>query len=471
MMGASLSLISTNQKRNRKYRGRFLIVDDETSANLILKSILEGEDLRVEAVTNEKDMFACLKRYSFDAVFLDYKLGSVNGLNLVPRILREYPYCRIIMITAHGSIDLAVNAGKKGVSGFITKPFDEEKVLVEISKALKEKTKPNLEPSTLIDSEIIGNSPEILRIHEQINKMKDVDSTVLILGESGTGKELVARALHQSSKRKEGQFEAINCAAIPDSLLEAELFGCKKGAFTDAKTDRKGLFEICNNGTLFLDEIGEMPIHLQSKLLRALQEKEVTPLGGSRSVKITTRVVAATNQNLDKLVRDGKFRKDLFYRLSVLQILLPPLRERKDDIRLLANHFIERLSKQFSKKIEALENSLMLRLESYEWPGNVRELYNSLERAIVLSTDGMILMQDLFAHLESHEDLEDFSSGEFKPLQIAKEEFERQYLEKLLESTKGNVTTASKIAGRMRTDMYRLFSKHDIDPNSYKEGG
>lgn len=298
--------------------------------------------------------------------------------------------------------------------------------------------------------------------------MKDVDSTVLVLGESGTGKELVARALHQLSKRSSNRFEAVNCAAIPENLLEAELFGCKKGAFTDAKADRKGLFEICNDGTLFLDEIGEMPVHLQSKILRALQEKEVTPLGASKSIKIKTRVVAATNQNLDRLVREGKFRKDLFYRLSVLQIMVPPLRDRNEDIELLAAYFTDRLAKQFDKKIEPLSSELTVRLSSYEWPGNVRELYNSLERAVVLSSDGRLSTGDIFSHLESNDDYTSIGSGEFKPLQEAKEDFERHYLEKLLDSTGGNVSQASKIAGRMRTDMYRLFSKHNIDPNSFK---
>ena len=467
-MAGALNFQSAGKNKKANYKGRYLIVDDESSANLILSSILEGEGLRVESVTNEKDMFNFLSRYSFDAVFLDYKLGSVDGLNLVPRILREYPYCKIIMITAHGSIDLAVNAMKKGVSGFITKPFDEEKVLLEINKSLKEKLKLDSQSKPTVDSEIIGNSPAIHRIHEQINKMKDAESTVLILGESGTGKELVARALHKMSKRSKNQFEAINCAAIPESLLEAELFGCKKGAFTDAKIDRKGLFEICNDGTLFLDEIGEMPIHLQSKLLRALQEKEVTPLGGSRSIKITARVVAATNQNLDRLVRNGKFRKDLFYRLSVLQILLPPLRERKEDIELLSDSFIKKLSGQFDKKIAPANHSLKLRLSSYEWPGNVRELYNAIERAVVLSSNGELSVQDVFAHLESQDDLLAIESTEFKPLQEAKDEFERQYLERLLNSTEGNVSLAAKIAGRMRTDMYRLFTKHQIDPNTYK---
>lgn len=449
-------------------KGRFLIVDDETSASLILRSILESEGLRVESANNEKEMFNQLERYSFDAVFLDYKLGSANGLELLPRILREHPYSRIIMITAHGSIDLAVNAMKKGVSGFITKPFSDEKVLGEIENALFDKNKPSLSTQENSGSGIIGKSPQIQRIHEQINKMKDVDSTVLILGESGTGKELVARALHQLSKRSVNRFEAVNCAAIPETLLEAELFGCKKGAFTDAKSDRKGLFEICNEGTLFLDEIGEMPLHLQSKLLRALQEKEVTPLGASQSIKITTRVVAATNQNLDRLVREGMFRKDLFYRLSVLQILIPPLRDRSEDIGLLANYFVKRLSEQFGKEAPSMESQIISRLSAYEWPGNVRELYNSLERAIVLSSDGSLSTQDIFSHLETQDDLLPVGSGELKPLQDAKEEFELRYLEKLLELTEGNVSKAAKIAGRMRTDMYRLFSKHNIDPNVFK---
>lgn len=467
-MNATLQLPRSNT-RNIAHKGRYLIVDDEKSSSLILQAILESEGLRVDIAKNEEEMMDILARYSFDALFLDYKLGKSNGLHLIPRILREFPFCRIIMITAHGSIDLAVDAMKKGVSGFITKPFDEIKVLNEIKHSFCKTITAQTPNEWNDDTGIVGKSPQITRIHEQIHKMKNVDSTVLILGESGTGKELVARALHQLSKRSKNRFEAINCAAIPENLLEVELFGCKKGAFTDAKSDRKGLFEICSDGTLFLDEIGEMPIHLQSKLLRVLQEKEISPLGSTRTVQLKTRVVAATNQNLDRLVREGKFRKDLFYRLSILQISMPPLRDRKEDIELLVNYFVDKLCHQFDKKVTKINEDLLIRICSYEWPGNVRELYNSLERAVVLSEGDQLNADDVFFHIkQQNEDIPSLDHSHFKSLNEAKEEFEKLYLERLLEATKGNVSHAAKIAKRLRTDMYRLFGKYNIDPSSFK---
>jgi transcriptional regulator with PAS, ATPase and Fis domain len=298
--------------------------------------------------------------------------------------------------------------------------------------------------------------------------MKDVDTTVLVYGESGTGKELVARALHAHSVRAKQRFEAINCAAIPENLLESELFGHKRGAFTDAKTDRKGLFEVCTDGTLFLDEIGELPLALQSKLLRALQEKVVIPLGSASSVKVNTRIVAATNRNLNWLVKEGRFRKDLYYRLSILQIETPPLRDRPEDITELTNHFIKNISEKFGRAIKAPSNELLARLSSYDWPGNVRELQNSLERAIILSEDGNLRIEDVFARSKCDEGESGDDVSCIKELTVAKDEFEKRYLDKLLAATKGNVAQASRIAGRIRTDMYRLFTKYQIDPNSYK---
>ena len=412
-------------------------------------------------------MTESLQKERFAAIFLDYKLGDSNGLEILRGLIKEYPSLPVIMITAHGSISLALEAVHTGASGFITKPFFDNKVQMEIERSLRNRTKSSDGVNNLVNSSgIIGQSPAVARIHHQIHKMKDVETTVLIFGESGTGKELIAKALHFLSKRNNGKFEAINCAAIPETLLEAELFGYKKGAFTDAKSDRKGMFETCAQGTLFLDEIGEMPLSLQSKLLRVLQEKEVTPLGSSTSIAVATRVVAATNRNLKWLVNEGKFRKDLYYRLSILQIEAPPLRERLEDIPELTSYFVSCISRNLGKKIGPISSELMARLLSHDWPGNIRELQNALERAIVLSDQGALSFSDIFS--QSDEDSEDIGSAWNKPLTEAKDDFEKKYLEKLLMVTKGNVSQASRIAGRLRTDMYRLFNKYDLDPSPYK---
>lgn len=445
---------------------RALVVDDESTSSLILRSMLEAQGLPTKSVDSVEAMHQILATDPVDLVFLDYKLGKADGLEVLSKIISEHPRIKVIMITAHGSIDLAVQAMHRGASGFITKPFDEAKVAREVERTAESKSsKRNLKDDR---GEIVGVSPAIARIYEQIERMKDVDTTVLVSGESGTGKELVARALHERSIRAKQRFEAINCAAIPENLLESELFGNKRGAFTDAKTDRKGLFEVCTDGTLFLDEIGELPLALQSKLLRALQEKVVIPLGSTSSVKVNTRIVAATNRNLNWLVKEGRFRKDLYYRLSILQIETPPLRDRPEDITELTSHFIKNISEKFGRAIKAPSNELLARLSSYDWPGNVRELQNSLERAIILSEDGNLRIEDVFARTDSDEGESGGDVSCIKELTLAKDEFEKRYLEKLLVATKGNVAQASRIAGRIRTDMYRLFTKYEIDPNSYK---
>jgi DNA-binding NtrC family response regulator len=459
------------KNKNLSFSGRCaLVVDDEATSSLILTSMLETCALTVQTAKTAVEMQSLLSTSQFDIIFLDYKLGKTDGLELLGKIVGEYPRARIIMITAHGSIDLAVQAMRRGASGFITKPFEEDKIRREIDRMLTpgKRLKASM-PSYRAETGIIGASPAIARIHEQIDRMKDVDTTVLIIGESGTGKELVARALHDRSTRSKEKFEAINCAAIPENLLESELFGHKRGAFTDAKSDRKGLFEVCSNGTLFLDEIGELPLNLQSKLLRVLQEKVIIPLGSSQSIKVNTRVVAATNRNLQWLVKEGRFRRDLYYRLSILQIETPPLRDRPEDIATLTNYFIETITDKFARCVKPPTNELLARLTSYDWPGNVRELQNSLERAIILSEDGTLAIDDIFAHPEIT-DQDDFSSDVscIKDLTQAKDEFEKRYIEKLLVATNGNVSRASKIAGRIRTDMYRLFTKYNIDPTVYK---
>lgn len=447
-----------------------LIVDDEEVSGVVLSNLLESLGTKCQTVGSKELLYDFLEKKNFDFIFLDYRLGSDCGLDILRELVKKHLFTRVFMITAYGSIDLALQSIHMGATGFITKPFGKE-VEVEIRRALRIKDKETRDFFALSGNQtgIMGQSKKIRYLHEQIYKMKDVDTNVLIFGESGTGKELITRALHNTSKRSNERFEAINCAAIPGNLLEAELFGYRRGAFTDAKSDRVGLFESCSSGTLFLDEIGELPLELQGKLLRVLQEKIVTPLGARQSVKINTRVIAATNKNLKKMVAAGEFREDLYYRLSILQIESPSLRERAEDIPVLVEYFLTKISKELEKPVFSLTAEIMSKIESYNWPGNVRELKNSLERAIILSDSGLISLEHLFEHSADLEGLSDGSVGSIKELSEMKEEFEKEYLENLMEKTKGNVTNASKIAGRLRTDMYRLFAKHGIDHARFKQ--
>ncbi len=335
----------------------------------------------------------------------------------------------------------------------------------------------NIDPwnETLYPFGIIGQSLPIKNIVDQINRIKDVDSNVLIIGESGTGKELVVRGIHSGSKRSSGRFEAINCGAIPEALLESELFGHKKGAFTDAKLDRKGIFERCQGGVLFLDEIGEMPVNLQVKLLRALQEREVTPIGSSEIIKIDARVVAATNRNLLDEVKIGRMREDLYFRLAVLTIYIPALRERIEDIPLLARYFIDIYARRFQKSIHFLNHDLEVKLMTYSWPGNIRELQNSLERAVVMSADGFLQLEDLVPQWPQSPGVEKkvtvASTEKFDstiPLTEAKSDFEQKYLRHLLEITRGNISEMARLSGRYRADIYKLLSKHGIEWDEFR---
>ena len=358
-----------------------------------------------------------------------------------------------------------------------------------------------------------GKSRSIQLVRDSIERMKDVDSTVLILGESGTGKELVAQALHMRSTRVSHRFAAINCGAIPENLLESELFGYKKGAFTDAKSDRHGLFEVCSGGSLFLDEIADLPLNLQVKLLRVLQEREITPLGSSRSIKVDTRIIAATNRDIKQSIAARLFRHDLFFRLTILTIVLPPLRERREDIPLLIEEFIRRFNQRFGKAVAYPSHNVLMRLCAYNWPGNIRELQNTIERGVVLAEDSELQVGDLLGfdipftglstkHLPHRFEVKDeeviggnlsrengdqpmtffaesdlsggdalkHGVGSIVPLTLAKEAFEAEYLTLLLEATGGNISEAARLAGRYRADMYDLLAKHKISPLGFRGG-
>ena len=376
------------------------IIDDEPSICVSLQLALKNL-YRVKTFTSSLPALASMEAEGADIVLLDLRLGEENGLEVLERIKRIDPNTEVIMMTAFGSIDTSVNAMQKGAFTYLTKPINIEELKVIIQQAgnirkLNEQIyylSDQLESKSRFDA-IIGESAPMQRVYMLIDRVKDIDTNVLITGESGTGKELVARAIHNAGKRYRERFVVVNCAAIPENLLELEFFGYKRGAFTGAMQDKKGKLEQADNGTLFLDEIGDMPMGLQSKLLRALQDKEFTPVGGSTPIKVDTRILAATNRDLPALIAEGRFREDLYYRLNVMEIKLPPLRERQGDIVILCNYLLGKFSAELNKPIRAITPEAKEMLERLPYPGNVRQLANILEYACILCQDGVISKED-----------------------------------------------------------------------------
>ncbi len=381
---------------------KVLIVDDDESVRNMLSIVLKRENYSVLTADSGKRAVELLKKNKINLVISDIKMPEMDGIELLNIIKEKKEKIPVIMITGHASTVDAIEAMKIGAEQYITKPFniDELKVIIEKAIYKKKIEEENIELKSRIGAwteyeHIIGKSKEMLEIFVLIESMSENDSTVLITGESGTGKELIAKAIHNKSIRSGGKFISINCSALPETLLESELFGHKKGSFTDAYNDKKGLFEEADGGTLFLDEIGDMSLQMQVKLLRALQEKKIKPIGSNEEISVNNRIISATNKNLKESIEDGTFRSDLYYRLNVIPINLPPLRERKEDIVLLLNHFIEFYNKKFSKKIKGIEKSALLFFENYSWPGNIRELGNFIERAITLEKSDYITIESV----------------------------------------------------------------------------
>lgn len=382
-------------------RPKILIIDDEAAICVSLRYAL-GRDYDLKAVTSEEEALTALAQDSFDLVLLDLMLGNQDGVEVLQKIKEYAPDIVVIIMTAHGSISSSVSAMKKGAFTYLTKPLDIEELKIFIQQGLNYQ-RLNRKVSYLSDElqgryqygGMIGKSPVMQSVYELVAKLKDVDTPVVVTGESGTGKELVARAMHYMGSRKNEHFVDINCAAIPESLLEMEFFGYKRGAFTGATTDKKGKFEVADKGTIFLDEIGDMPITLQGKLLRVLQEKQFTPIGSNENKTIDVRVVAATNRDLWQLVQDGKFRNDLYFRLNVITIRLPPLRERKQDIPMLASKFIVQLNDEHKREVKGITKEAERILLTYDYPGNVRELQNIIEFAMIMCNDAYIEASDL----------------------------------------------------------------------------
>lgn len=449
---------------------RILIVDDENDILEVLKLRINSAGYEVSGWTSPLKAIEEFKEKHFDLVLTDLKMEEMDGISVLEKILSIDPQTPVIILTAHGTINTAVEAMKLGAYNYLTKPYNDEELLIQIKRAI-EKRKMFTEIRNLrkaLDERyefknIIGRSKKMALIFDQIRHISSIDTTVLLVGESGVGKELIAKTIHFNSLRKEENFIAVNCSALPETLLESEFFGYKKGSFTGAVSDRIGLFQAADGGTIFLDEIGDLPQSLQPKLLRVLEEKEIIPLGGRHAIKVDVRLIVSTNQDLKKLVENGLFREDLFYRICVFPIYIPPLRERKEDIPLLVVRFVEDIATKIGRNPPTITKEAFSKLESYSWPGNVRELHNILERAVIMDDKGRIEGDDI----KFYEDEQ--NKGSTLPVfRDAKIEFEKNYLRKLLTLTKGNISQSAKIAGKYRADLYEMLRKYQINPEEFK---
>jgi len=443
---------------------KILVVDDDPDLLRLLTIRLKSAGYDVTAVDSAEKALAQLSVARPHLVVTDLRMSGMDGMALFDAIHQTQPTLPVIILTAHGTIPDAVAATKRGVFGYLTKPFDAQALLEEVGRALAVGGAVGAAPPAGGDewrAAIITRNPVMEDVLAKARLVAATDASVLIVGESGTGKELLAQAIHNASARRDRAFVAINCGAMPEQLLESELFGHIKGAFTGAVRDHKGLFQTADQGTLFLDEIGDMPLPLQVKLLRVLQEKQVRPVGATQSIGIDVRVISATNRDIESEMTAGRFREDLYYRLNVVALKLPSLAERREDIPLLANHFLAALAKKYNKTINSISPEALELLVSATWPGNVRQLYNVIEQSAALCSTPLIpvaLVQQAIQHQQR----------EFASFEQARKEFERDYLTRLLKITAGNVSQAAKLAQRNRTEFYKLLQRHELDPAIFK---
>ncbi|HEY7672246.1 MAG TPA: sigma 54-interacting transcriptional regulator [Gammaproteobacteria bacterium] len=440
-------------------RGRILLVDDDPGLLRLLSIRLRAEQYEVEAVESAKEALAALPRFRPDLVITDLRMQAMDGIGLLKEIQRQRPGLCVLLLTAHGTIPDAVEATQSGAFGFLTKPVDKQQLLEYVERAMKVSglSKTDEEWS----AEILTRSPAMEACLQQAKMVAATDTRVLITGESGTGKELLARAIHRASSRRDQPFVGINCSAMAENLLESELFGHEKGAFTGATRSHKGLFQAAHGGTLLLDEIGDMPMRLQVKLLRVLEERQVRPVGSTEAITVDTRVISATHQNLTELMSKGAFREDLYYRLNVVHIRLPALRERREDVPLLVEHFLEQVAAETSTQRKVYAPEAVELLVASNWPGNIRQLYNVVRQNVALSPTRIISGEQVRSALgEQANSLPSFSE--------AREEFTRNYLSQLLQITGGNVSQAARLAKRNRTDFYKLLGRHQLNPEQFK---
>jgi two-component system response regulator GlrR len=442
-----------------KQAAHLLLVDDDPSLLKLLGMRLTSEGYQVTTAASGPDALRLLQKEKIELVISDLRMDEMDGLALFAEIQKRHTGLPVIILTAHGSIPEAVAATQQGVFSFLTKPVDRDALYKAIDEALAQRAPVS---DDRWREAIVTRSPQMLRLLEQAHMVAQSDVSVLINGQSGTGKEVLAQAIHAASPRAQKPFVAINCGALPEQLLESELFGHAKGAFTGAVSAREGLFKAAEGGTLFLDEIGDMPPALQVKLLRVLQERKVRPLGSNNDIYIDVRIISATHRDLPKAMEKNAFREDLFYRLNVVNLKIPALHQRTEDIPLLANHLLRQTAERHKPQIRSFSVDAMKRLMSASWPGNVRQLVNVIEQCVALSSSPVI----------SDALVEQALSGENSALPTfveARNQFELNYLRKLLQMTKGNVTNAARLAGRNRTEFYKLLSRHELDASDFKE--
>jgi two-component system response regulator AtoC len=447
---------------------RILIIDDDRSMCDVLDAELKRRGFEVTTTTVPENALHRLSEGDFDLVLTDINMHGMSGVDLCQKIVQSREDLPVVVMTAYGSMESAIAAIRAGAYDFVTKPFEMDDIALTIERALKHRAlreevkrlRRAVTDSQKFD-DILGTSPAMKKMYDLVARVAETETTALVTGESGTGKELVAKAIHQRSPRRDGPFVAINCAAMPENLLESELFGHVKGAFTDARTSRPGLFIRASKGTLFLDEIGEMPAGMQAKLLRALQERTVRPVGGDQEQPFDSRIVAATNRDLETEVEEKRFREDLFYRINVVRIRVPPLRARGSDILLLAQHFLQR----YSQRVVGIKSNAADKLLSYTWPGNVRELQNCVERAVALAQFDHVGIDDLPERVRefksSRVTVESNDPAELLPM----EEVERRYILRVLEAVGGNKTLAAQVLGFDRRTLYRKLERcRDVPP-------
>ena len=468
--------MSDSEQPALKHKGTIVILDDEASMGRILVKMLGSLGYDAKSFSNPAEGLAALPQLHPDVLLTDVRMPEMNGMQVLQHMRREFPDVPVLMVTAFGTVESAVEAMQAGAFNYITKPFEQTALIAQITRALdhrrmlQENARLSEHFTTLSRSrEIIGASSALAGVRDMIAKAAPTDSSVLITGRSGVGKELVARAIHQQSHRRNKRFVAINCPSIPTSLIESEMFGHERGAFTGADRAKMGLFELAQGGTLFLDEVAELPPEMQVKLLRVIQEREIQRVGGLRTIAVDIRLIAATNRDLGEEIRKGQFREDLYYRLNVIQLEIPSLNERPDDIPELARHFLDVIGRRMQRAHLTLTDEAMQALMQYDWPGNVRELENVIERAIVLSDGTQIDRGDLTIDLRNMElngegeEIAAIPAGATGDPAIdyrqARDDFERRYLQHLIQQTKGNISRAAQISGISRRNLYDKLEK------------
>jgi DNA-binding NtrC family response regulator len=460
--------MSTDIQDRTLYAARILIVDDDPEMCRFFEQLLGEENYAVEVV---HDGFSALQRYdrsNVDLIITDLMMPRMRGTELVARLKEIDPDVLVLLVTAFGTIESAVETIRAGAFHYITKPFRTDEILLNVSRALEQRRlrtelrrlRSEVEERYRFQN-IIGKSDSMRKVFDIVSHISDFSANVLITGESGTGKELIARAIHLNGGRSDKPFVPLNCAAVPETLLESELFGYVRGAFTDARKDRRGLFQEAHGGVLFLDEISEVPLNIQVKLLRVLEDKVIRPLGSNQPEVVDARIISASNRDLEQLVKEGRFRQDLYYRLNVIRIDLPPLRDRREDIPLLVDHFLAKFADQSKRRVTGIRPEAMASLISYHWPGNIRELEHTIERAVLLGKEPLVGLDDLPAQLASA------CASAASLTEAAKKgytlrDLEREYIGKVLENVAGNKTEAAKVLGVDRTTLYRKLEEYRL---------